>query len=178
MNQLMVNDNGYPFLCFPENAFHKGMVVTLVSRSYEKEIGSGKTPVPQPHIVAMSDIFLVTLAKIGRIVHLGEDHNDLFFDSAANEAIREKAAKYNNDLIRVTKEYMLMSKGGLPADLETFNMFEADIKKVYDSEHMFYLDSSIPYASMQYLRTEGEESPFSEENIRKFFRNIPIGRVW
>ena len=175
--QLITRKDGYPFVYFTEKAFRKEQVVSLITKTYELELEAGVTPIAQPHNTAMRDTFLLLLGKVGRIVHLGEDHVDLFFAHSTNEYIRELAIDYNNDLIQVTEQ--LMASGiAIGADKAMMDAFEQDIKTVYDTEYMFYLDSAIPYDSMRFFAKEGDPSPFCEANIRRFFRNIPFVRVW
>ena len=174
---LIMRKKEYPFVYFPEEAFYKEQVVALVCQSYEYEIEGGALVV-QPQTLSIRDVYSITLGKIGRIVHLYEDHEDMFYDGRLNDFIRDLAVEYNNDLIKVLEEFMRRSAFGIALTSDMSKAFEQDIKKVFETENMFYLDTKVPYDSLYFFHKEGELAPFCDENIDKVFRNLPIVRVW
>lgn len=175
MKYLINRNDDYPFKFFTEAAFHKEQVAAYIVQAYA-ELTEIET-VMRPNSISHRDTFTFTLGKVGRIVKLGEDHYDLFFDETHNDLIRHLAEKHNGDLIRVTEEYMDI---GMPISIsnEMAKLYEEDIRTLFLRENMFFLDSSVPFDSLWFFQKEGEVSPFCEENVNKIFKNIPIVRVW
>lgn len=174
--QYLINRNeDYPFKFFTESAFHKEQVVGYITHAYE-ELTHQET-VMRPNSISHKDIRTFTLGKIGRIVKLGEDHYDLFFDESHNEYIRQLAEKHNGDLLKVTDEYLEIGSF-MSVSNDMAKLFEHDIRTVFERENMFYLNSSIPFDSLWFFQQEGQVAPFCEENLNKLFMNIPIVRVW
>ena len=176
-NQLVKKEKEYPFTFFPEEAFNKEQVVSLIVSSYEMEITAGLSVV-QPHLLSLKDAYAVTLGKIGRIVHLNEEHEDLFFDVKLNEFIRDLAIEFNYDLPKVLVEFIKRTSVGINVSSDVTSEFEKDIKKVFDIERMFYLDTRVPYDTIRYFKNDKEPDPFNEKVINKLFRNMPVVSVW
>ena len=176
MNYLRKRGEDFPFEFFVEEAFYTEQVVGYIVDAYY-QITEFKNEIIRPQGISHRDLFTFTLGKIARIVHLGEDHIDLFFRRQDNDYIRELADECNGDLIKTTEKFQEMGSW-ITIGNEMGELFEKDIKAVFDMEYMFYLDSSIPYDSLWFFRRDGEMAPFAEDNIKRLFKNVPIVSVW
>lgn len=175
MNYLRKKNDDFPFVFFTKEAFHRDQVIGYIAETYA-QITEQKGGIIYPNLIAYKDLFTYNLAKIARIVKLGENHYDLFFDDDDNDLIRELAQENNGDLIRTTEEFMNQSRF-LSQDNESQKLFAQDIQTAFESENMFYLAGSVPYESLWFFR-DTDTVPFSEENVKRLFRNMPIVSVW
>ncbi|PGQ88230.1 hypothetical protein [Priestia megaterium] len=176
MNKLQ--ESKYPFLFFPEEAFHAGQVVNYIANSYVNVLEATREEVITPDSISMRDYHTSMLGLVGRVVKLGEDHIDLFHTEAHNQYIRELAVKHNGDLLKVTDEYLNQDMVLTGLSNEMRELLNHDIRKALNMTNMFYMDSQVPYGSLQFFKNEEDQALFSDSNIDRLFHNVPIKRVW
>ncbi|MED4068697.1 hypothetical protein [Priestia megaterium] len=176
MNKLQ--ESKYPFLFFPEEAFHVGQVINYVTNSYVNVLEQTNCEVVTPNNISMRDKYITTLGTVGRIVKLRENHVDLFHTESHNTIIRDLAVKYDGDLARVTLDFMKREALAVELTNEQRELLNHDIRVAFNAARIFYLDSEEPYHSLQFMNGQDGGSVFTEQNVKKLFRNIPIKEVW
>lgn len=177
MNELKMSEQGYPFQFFTEEAFHAGQVINYVVNAYCDTLQYSNEFVVSPDFISINSSHLYTLGLTGRIVKLGEDHIDLFHTQEDNARIRALAKAYDGDLEKVTDTYLYEHLKIGPSD-EARDVFKADIQTVLNLTHMFYINASSSFPTLNMMMHKNGPDLVSDKNIDSLFKNIPIGRVW
>lgn len=166
MNQLTDLNIGYPYLFFPVETFYKEQVTNYIVDLYMQMAETYDNNMLSVADMSSVGIELYKVGVIARICALDEE-NDSFMFTGLSGYVKE-LHKENQDFFQIADELSMF-----PMDPEKQKLFQHDIAKALEIKNICFLKSDTPYELMRYRGIAN-----TEENVVRYFKNLPNVKVW
>lgn len=172
METQLVTQKEFPYAFFPKEGFEEEIIFHYAWEVYE--LGNERYGEDGIGLCSMRNPWFYSLGLLGRIIHLKEDYNGIFFGgSDNNEYIRQMHEEMNGDIIELNNRFMI---GEMKPEYD--KLYNRDIAASLNRMAIFFLNSTTPLSSILLFSNDLDIHPFSKKGIQGLFRHIPLQRVW
>lgn len=181
---MLIKQEGYPFKLFPKEAYKAEDVDRMIAVAYAfaNESEASYNRIPSATGIALNNIHLLSEGAFAHVYYGYGQYEDTpqYSSEELTDYIHELMEGFDYDLSVAHQEFISSVDWRRYRDKNFKALFDHDVAASLQRQRMFYVTADGSYDSLFVLSDENGNigHPFSDKNIDKHLKNIPIVRVW